>query len=196
MSSKNRGAKPLKYDFYPTPIEVLDAIYNEIDFSKVKKYRSPCLGDGHLYEKIKKLDTIEEVEWYEIRKGKDYLVDDDRQTVDLEIANPPFTVALDFFKKSIEHSKCSIMLQRLNFLESKARQNFWKENTPTHLFILSARPKFIKRCKKCNLSFHPKETECSECKGKIALASDSTGYCWYVFNGEETMKKPSGIYFI
>lgn len=74
------------------------------------------------------------------------------------ITNPPYRLAMNFIKKSLElKPDYIIMLLRLNFLASAERQSFFKNNMPD-VYVLPDRPIF---------------------KGKH---SDPTEYCWMVWD--------------
>jgi len=196
MSSKNRRIKTLDYDFYPTPTDVLDQIFNEIKWDNISTFRDPAKGDGYFLEKVNKEYPSIITDYYEIREGKDYLQEDNRDIVDLECTNPPFSLTMEFFEKSLKYSKSTIFLQRLNYLGSQRRKQFWQSINLTHLFVLSKRPKFAKKCKQCNILLHPKKQTCPYCNGKIAYQSDSIEYAWFVLNGENSIKKSNGIYWL
>ena len=58
------------------------------------------------------------------------------------ITNPPYKVALDFVKHSLdiipEGNKVAMFL-KLQFLEGKARKEFYKENPPKKIYVASGR---------------------------------------------------------
>lgn len=64
---------------------------------------------------------------------------------DCIITNPPFNIAEEIIRKSLELTKIDgfvIMLVRLNFFGSKKRQPFWKEFMPEYCFVHSERISF------------------------------------------------------
>ena len=64
---------------------------------------------------------------------------------DLIITNPPFALGLDFVQKSLRDVKDGgyvIMLLRLNFFGSKARNEWLKENMPYEVYVHSKRMSF------------------------------------------------------
>ncbi len=135
MSATNRGAVRNKYDFYPTPIEPIEKILSEIDFSNVSHFVEPCRGDGAIYDLV---DC--DKSFSELSDGINYFSTDFK--TDLIITNPPFSIALEFLQKSLIESKTVVYLLRLNFMGSQKRKEFWQKNPPTHLFTLSKRPSF------------------------------------------------------
>ena len=77
------------------------------------------------------------------------------------ITNPPFSLSLPIINKAlseVEDGGFVIMLQRLNFMGSKSRFDFWKGNMPKYIFIHHKRMSFTGNGK-----------------------TDSIEYCHYVF---------------
>ena len=151
-------------EFYPTPFECYNKL--PIDWSLFATALEPCKGDGRLVTFLEEKGVP--CEWAELSLGIDYFAKDYK--VDLILTNPPFSKALQFFNKAIKEANTVIMLQRLNYLGSQKRKDWWQTNEPTSLFILSNRPSFT---------------------GK---GTDSTEYCWYVW--DKTERTPRGIFHI
>lgn len=83
------------------------------------------------------------------------------------ITNPPFNLALDFIKKSMElKAEYICMLLRLNFIGSAERSDFMREHMPD-IYVLPNRP-----------SFNNKGT-------------DSIEYAWFVWRQENDYGNPS-----
>jgi hypothetical protein len=177
MSSTNRnGSKRIISDNYPTPRYVIEGLINQIDFSKVNSFLEPCKGDGRILEYI---PNYINKDWCEIREGKDYFKYN--FNVDLIITNPPFSIALDFIKKSLNEGKTVCYLQRINWLGAQQRKDFWNENTPDKLFVISKRPNFVKEYLislfglDVNLKEKAKELD-------LTLGTDSTEYAWFIWD--------------
>ena len=116
MSATNRGAKRNEYDFYPTPHEPIDKILAEIDFTAVTSFCEPCKGDGAIYDLIDCKKS-----YAELQEGLDYF---ERQfDCDLIITNPPFSIASEFLKKSLDEAKTVVYLLRLNFMGYQKRNH-------------------------------------------------------------------------
>lgn len=198
MSATNRGSKVISQEFYPTPDYTIESILKEIDFTKVNSFTEPCRGEGHIYNKV----NVPNKYYAELSEGIDYLTTE-MPNVDLILTNPPFSLAQEFITKARTEAKCVIMLQRLNYLGSQARKAFWNSNPPTHIFVLSKRPKFIAKCnnKSCDNkeSFQITEppTIC-ECGKTVTPASDAAEYAFFVFQSEDTniMYKDNGVHVI
>ena len=133
-------AKPIKernaYDFYATP----KWCYENLDFPfhLFENGHEPCRGDARIvsFLESKGLTTTST----EIREGQDFFDWDDK--TDLIFTNPPFSIAQEFIEHSLPRAKCVVMLLRINFLGSKKRYDFWKENEPDAIYVLSKRPSF------------------------------------------------------
>ena len=83
--------------------------------------------------------------------------------IDLIITNPPFSLSEEFIVKSLSEAKTVCYLQRLNWLGSKKRKDFWNNNTPDKIFVLSKRPQFKKEL-------------------GLGGGSDSTEYAWFIWD--------------
>ena len=196
MSATNRGTNKITNDFYPTPSYTVDSILKEIDFSKVSSFRKPCRGGGIIFNKI----DVDHKDYFELSEGLDYLKSEAHK-VDLILTNPPFSLAKEFIEKAISESDTVCMLQRVNFLGSQARKEFWNRNPPTHLFVLANRPKFISKCqnKKCkNPECYQNDTisECPLCDGKVRPQADATEYAWFVWDTKNVFYQKNGVYVI
>ncbi len=159
MSSKNRGSIPQENDYYPTPIESIIPLLNKINFNKVTTFLEPCCGDGRILDLIPK-DKVKF--WSEIQKGRDYF-NYKFEDIDLIVTNPPFSLAVEFLIKSLSEAKTVCYLQRLNWLGSKTRKDFWNSNPPDKIFVLSKRPQFKREL-------------------GLGSGSDSTEYAWFVWD--------------
>ena len=91
----------------------------------------------------------------------DFIHSEIKNKYDIIIGNPPYSLAIEFVKKSLEllnDDGILIFLLRTAFLESKARYKFWQENPLTGLLTLSKRPSFT---------------------GK---GTDATSYSWFIWD--------------
>tara|TARA_R100001480_G_C4709790_1_gene178599 strand:+ start:374 stop:946 length:573 start_codon:yes stop_codon:yes gene_type:complete len=164
MSRQKKGIRLNETDFYPTPSWCYENL--EIDWSKFSTAHEPCAGDGRILDFLKSKDI--DCSYSEITENKDFF--DWNGKVDLILTNPPFSLSREFVDHSLENANTVIMLMRINFLGSKKRYSWWKQNPPTSLFVLSSRPSFT---------------------GK---GTDATEYAWYVW--DKTDKIPKGVYFV
>lgn len=114
-----------------------------------------CGGDKKhdmSYPSVLKEYGFTNVTSFDIRKDSkadricDYLSEDlTNSTPSIIITNPPFNLAMDIIKKGLHDvDDCGfvIMLLRLNFWGSKAREQFFKENVPRYCLIHPRRMSF------------------------------------------------------
>lgn len=180
MSSANRGGERQKFDLYETPKDPIERILERLQLKPTANLIDPCSGSGNILKVIKQyypsmnicaneLDPQHEESLSALHipyKIKDFLqfteedvkfLTEGKSKFDYIFTNPPYAFAIEFIKKSLEFSDNVIMLLRLNFLESKKRNEFLKNNTPD-VYVLSNRPSFING------------------------ATDSTAYAWFVWS--------------
>ena len=205
MSATNRGSDIIDQEFYPTPKYTVNSIMQHIDFSKVQSFTEPCKGEGAIYNLV----NVPTKHYCELSEGLDYLTTP-MPLVDLVLTNPPFSLAQEFITKARTESTTVIMLQRVNFLGSQARKDFWEKNPPTHLFVLANRPKFIAKCSNKKLDDNKNRLctdknsyqitnpphSCISCGTSVTPASDATEYAWFCWDSKNIITKPNGIYVI
>jgi hypothetical protein len=132
-------------DVYITPAYCVDKLLPWIDFavrapSQTVTFFEPCRGTGALTDRIPAHAYREHCE---ISEGVDYLATTVEPGLDIIITNPPYSLALEFLRKSLGEAYTVVYLLRLNFLGSVARKPFWDEHPPTHLFTITPRPRFV-----------------------------------------------------
>jgi hypothetical protein len=160
MSSTGRGGIKIDQDKYYTPRWCIEKLVERIDFTTVRSFMEPCAGDGRINDYIP--NGI--VKWScELDRGVDYLTHLVQYKDDLIITNPPFSKSIEFLTKSLNEALTVCYLQRLNWLGSKTRKDFWNNNTPDKLFILAQRPQFMKEM-------------------GLKSGSDSTEYAWFIWD--------------
>jgi len=132
---KKSERKPM--DVYETPEWAVKALFNVLPINPHWTYMEPCRASGRFYKHMP-LGSA----WAEIREGVDYLTTEYPNHVDCIISNPPYSLAQQFVTKSLEDADVVIMLLRLGFLESQTRNEWWQDNKPSSLMVLSQRPSF------------------------------------------------------
>lgn len=179
MSATNRGSERKGYDFYATPISVVDNLLNYLDVKELqnKTVLEPSAGNGNIVKSLlgggirKEYITTceireEEKDGLNAISGEviicDFLSDmDTSRKFDLIIGNPPYSDAINFVEKCLnmlsDNGKL-IFLLRTAFLESKSRYDFWQKNPLSELYVLSKRPSFT---------------------GK---GTDATSYSWFIWD--------------
>lgn len=164
MSSQRKNVRLNDTDFYPTPAWCYENL--PIDWSQFTSAHEPCAGDGRIQRFLQSngVSTTHS----EITEGNDFF--DWNGSVDLILTNPPFSLAQSFIDHSLKHANTVIMLLRINFLGSVSRYEWWNNNKPTSMYILSKRPSFT------------------------GTGTDSIDYAWYAW--DKTGRIPSGIHFV
>lgn len=168
MSSTNRGNSEKRHtaDYYVTPVKdiitFLGALDEEVDLDIWdKNILDPCAGGDIVhpmsYPKALKEyyaipDDCKIVKTIDIRE--DSLAETKSNYIETEldykpflvISNPPFNQAMEFIKKAlndVEDGGYVAMLLRLNFLETKARKEFFDHYMPTWIFVHHKRMSFV-----------------------------------------------------
>lgn len=149
MSSTNRrcGVRS-KHDHYETPWHTLMSL---LDNHEIKyPLLEPCAGYGSVANILKlggavitnDIDPDMECDY-----NHDYLDWTPENEFETILTNPPFNIAEQIIKKSIQDLEIGgevIMLLRLDFLGTEKRRMFWKENPAKQIYALSKRPRFIR----------------------------------------------------
>lgn len=125
------------YDVYETPEWAVKALLDVLPINQEWTYMEPCRASGRFYSHMPIGSA-----WGEIREGVDYLNTVYPHHVDCIISNPPYSLAQEFVTKALEDADVVIMLLRLGFLESQVRNEWWQDNSPSSLMVLSQRPSF------------------------------------------------------
>ena len=180
MSATNRGSVRNPYDFYATPINVVENILSSFDISdRGVSILEPSAGNGNISRTIKKYYPNKYITSVEIRESEvlnlaecsnevkigDYLTMDIPNKYDIIIGNPPFNNAIEFIKKSLtllNDDGVLIFLLRTSFLESNRRYDFWQEHPVSGLYALSRRPSFT------------------------GSGTDAASYSWFIWDNRKT----------
>ena len=165
LSRQIAGQRLNKTDFYATPPWCYENL--DIDWNLFSSAHEPCRGDGRIQFFLES-DLSIPTTYSEIMEDKDFFEWSDG--TDLILTNPPFSIAREFIDHSLEHCNTCIMLLRINYLGSISRHEWWKQNQPTALHVLSKRPSFT---------------------GK---GTDATDYAWFVWDKTDRLDK--GIFFV
>lgn len=131
-------------DDYPTPIATVDALLSKLVLKQNDIFLEPCRGTRNIFDRIHLPEK--QKFWAEINEGVDYLATKFQQQ-DVIITNPPFSLTIEFLKKSLSElapDGTLAYLQRVNFLGSKCRVDFWAETGfPNKTPVIVPRPRFI-----------------------------------------------------
>lgn len=171
MSSTNRGSVRETSDYYATPQNVIsDALkkFFELEYMDSVKYiLDPCAGgnaenETHYYTDMPYVKVLREEygmnpDTMDIREDSladaktDFLkVSPDKKLYDLVITNPPFAIAEEVIRHSLEfckNGKFVIMLLRLNFLEGLKRKDLFDNYMPKYIFVHRRRIDFTRNLK-------------------------------------------------
>lgn len=196
-------------DDYQTPLHVVEPLLDLIDWSRPLTWLEPCAGDGHIVRMVEGRWQIEAAieggtqpmlltETCEIRDGSDYLTYTPPCEIDLIVTNPPFALALEFLRKSIDEAATVCYLLPLGFLSSTERHDFWRAHPPTNLITLSARPCFVWVCrdKTCKGSAPPQSTNCPTCDGPMKRQTDFSDVGWFVWDRGRLLKTRAAFVWI
>lgn len=176
MSSTNRGSDRHISDYYVTPQYEIKKFWNKFTEihgdMKGSVILDPCAGGDEKHEMsypvvLEKHSPSYEITTFDIRddslaqhKGIDYLdtnIDDYFfESPDIIISNPPFAWALDFVQKAlddVEEGGYVIMLLRLNFLGSGARNKWLRENMPYEIYVHGKRMSFTENGKTDSIEY-------------------------------------------
>lgn len=159
MSSTNRGAERIENDVYPTPAWCVHRLLESCALPG-GRWLEPAAGDGAIIRAVN--ERRADVEWSatELRKDAcrtlvnhgikaahcaDFLTQDmyDGPYWNVIITNPPYSLSLEFVKKSMFLADNVAMLLRLNWLGSESRSDFLRANEPG-VYVLPNRPSFVR----------------------------------------------------
>lgn len=128
-------------DYYATDPRAVEMLLEKEKFNSI--ILEPSCGEGHISRvlldggyAVKSSDLIDRG----FGDVKDFF-EIDEFSGDI-ITNPPYKIALDFVKHSLdiipEGNKVAMFL-KLQFLEGKARKEFYKNNPPKKIYVASGR---------------------------------------------------------
>ncbi len=165
MSSTLRGYDRHKSDYYVTPDWIIDELFDHIPelFEEMegRVALDPCAGGGIVngtqafgmpYPEALKRQGWNTIHTMDVREDSlaeikhDFLQWDTSIDYDLIITNPPFAIAEEITRKALNladpESGKVIMLQRLNWLGSASRDDFFTEYPPSLIVMHAKRPSF------------------------------------------------------
>jgi DNA modification methylase len=130
-------------DFYETPVSVVQDILN---YEKVEgKILEPSCGNGAICKQLTSgnITAIDIIDYgYPGTIIQNFLEYNPTEKFDIIITNPPYRLALEFIKHSLELVKVGgkvIMLLRLLFMEGSRRYKFFTENPFKTVYVYSNR---------------------------------------------------------
>lgn len=193
MSSTNRGYDRHKADYYVTPQKYIREFLNEflldekIDRPDKMDWLDPCCGgdsinDASYISVINDKFKPKYICGIDIRDDShaDVIMDylscekENMSNHDIIISNPPFYLAEEFIRKSLDFVNDGgyvIMLLRLNFFGSKQRKPLFEEFMPKYCYIHHKRINFIPDSMKLEM----------KSKGEKPPSGDSIEYAHFVW---------------
>jgi hypothetical protein len=169
MSSTNGNV--IEHELYPTPAASVAALLSRLKLRGNERFCEPCRAEGAIYNAVQLPE--QQKDWAEIRQGRDYLATRWEYPFDLIITNPPFSLTEQFLEKSLTElapDGTLAYLQRLNYLGSIKRVEFWKRiGFPPKTAVLVPRPKFV------------------------SGGSDSCEYAWFIWDKGDRFGIPYGL---
>lgn len=161
MSSTNRSKARDSHvsDYYVTPVDSIKAFLKEFMVLEPWAFSGhvldPCAGGDAEHRMsypsaltdfgITPVDTLDIREDSPATFKGGYLGYDAHDRYRVIITNPPFNMARTIIEKAlrdVQNGGYVIMLLRLNFFGSRAREDLWREQTPKWSFVHSRRMSF------------------------------------------------------
>jgi hypothetical protein len=163
MSATKRGGQRRENDFYPTPAWCVRRLLEEViatyfPWADESVWLEPCAGTGAIVTAVDDWFTAQRQEtpvWLINEPHQpipsdtqhtrfDYLTSEAgvalrKHAPDFAITNPPFSVALDITRRMREDAPEVFVFQRLNWLASDTRAEFFRAARPS-VYVLPNRP--------------------------------------------------------
>lgn len=213
MSSTNRGSVRLADDYYRTPDWATRLILPHLHWFAVKTVLDPAAGDGAIMNVVRSYalttrhipsDIVHGVQGIEIDDHRasrslsrcEDALRADWERPDIVIANPPYSLALEFCEKALAEVRPGgdvAVLLRLAMICGQERREFW-QNHKADMYPLAKRPSFTdylrwnkamggSACKQ-----HVPNTKDAVCRRPaghdgdcLACGGDSAEYAWFIF---------------
>lgn len=135
-------------DFYATPTMAVQKLIDSFGFKENEEIYDPCVGKGHILKPfrdagfaVRGTDLIERHDLWDdsiVYPGNCDFLNSSGMIAANIVTNPPYKICLEFAKKGLErlafgYKMC--MLLKIQFLETKARYEFFKENPPKYIYV-------------------------------------------------------------
>lgn len=146
-ASNHSKNKRQEVDFYTTDPHALEILLNRLSLDGVKlpkKIYEPACGAGHLSEVLKSYGyEVISSDLYDHGYGvvgQDFLKSEIK--AECFLTNPPYKFALEFAEHAVENvykNGYVIMFLKIQFLEGKKRNKFFKKYPPKYVYVNSSR---------------------------------------------------------
>lgn len=134
-----------KGDFYPSPPIAVDKLLTKVNLNGL--IWEPACGNGAICEALKNhgytnIIATDLYDWGYGQSDKNFL-SEPVTDVDVVITNPPFNLSLEFAYRALEATEKKqgkvLMLNRLQWLEGKARGEMYKKTPFSQVLVFSGR---------------------------------------------------------
>lgn len=148
IAGTSQSRERVENDFYATNPKAVEMLFQNEEF-KSGDYLEPCVGQGHISNKIKEL--IPDAEMFSIDlidRGHpgiyvaDFLKYETSKKFDYVVTNPPYSLGKEFAEKSLSLLKDGgklAMFMKIQFLEGEKRRQFYKDNPPKIIYVFTKR---------------------------------------------------------
>lgn len=139
----------VKYDFYATPREAIDAILDRV--SLTGSILEPAAGQGHIsvvlkerypHTEIVSTDLIQRNEKFgiHIESGIDFLTHNYHRQFDNVITNPPFNLAQEFIERALQLANDKVVIfAKIQLLEGNKRKRMFDTAPLKYVYVFSSR---------------------------------------------------------
>ena len=145
IAGGNTAYKRVESDYYPTPPEATQALIDALKIGDMlhdgDHIWEPACGDGHMVSVLQNNGFL--VTATDILTGEDYLATEKPDGVNWIITNPPFSLAEEFIRRSLEHNVPFALLLKSQFWHAKKRFGLYYEHPPAYILPLTWRPDFL-----------------------------------------------------
>lgn len=124
-------------DIVMTPPHIAKAVVEH--FKPSGTMCDPCRGDGAFYKLIRDLDWYN-VDWYEIREGKDFFSCDREIPYDWVISNPPYSIYSEFMRHTMKVAKNILYLIPANkvFNSDRMMREVWEWGGAKEMLVIGS----------------------------------------------------------
>lgn len=132
-------------DYYATPQDATELFLEKFNNDLGNVIYEPACGEGHISHVLEKMYPNSNIISSDlVNRGygfqRDFLESDCEFNVDTVITNPPFKFAQEFIEKGLSiANKYVIVFAKIQFLEGKARKEFFAKNPPKYVYVHSSR---------------------------------------------------------
>jgi len=148
LAGKSATRDRVDNDFYATNPKAVEMLFEAEPFD-VGDYLEPCVGQGHISNKIKELVPDARMHSIDlVDRGHpevivaDFLNYETNTLWDYIVTNPPYSLGKEFAEKSLSVLRDGgklAMFMKIQFLEGEKRRQFYKDNPPKVIYVFTKR---------------------------------------------------------